>query len=153
MPYDALLGVTGPADSPGNSVEASAITADADGTKGYVYVGTYRSGVADCRINGAFDRTTGDEVLSFEIWEATDAAGTSAARIAASADQTSNHMADTDETGTVTLGRAPTQVGFMTGSGGWVKARFEVGASTTPSAAGVSVNLRMLPDAFRQSGV
>lgn len=151
MPYDSLQGVTGPLGVPGNPIEAAAITVDADGTKGYVYVGTYREGHMDCRIAGAFDRTTGDETLTFEVWEANDAAGTGAAVVGSSAALTASNMADTDETGDVTLGTAPTRVGFVTAAGGYVKARFNVGG-TTPSAASVSSDIVMHSTAVRQSG-
>jgi hypothetical protein len=153
---DALLSVTGPADAPGNPVEAAAITADADGTKGYVYVGKYRNGYIEGRIAGAFDRTTGDETLAFEVHEATDAAGTGATLIASGSALTATHAANLDENAASgkaagTLSDGPVRIGFQTGAGGFIKVRFNV-SGTTPSAANVSADIVMLSDAFRQSG-
>lgn len=157
MPYDALLGLTGPAASPGNPIESSNVTADTDGSKGYVYVGTYRSGVLELRLTGSFDRTTGDENIVGEVWEATDAAGTGATLIASSASQTATHAANLGAStangktaGTLSTG--PTRVGFMTTSGGWIKYRSEIGSSTTPIIGGVSADVVMLADAFKSSG-
>lgn len=156
MPKDALLGLTGPVGAPGNPIEAAAITADADGTKGYVYVGKYRSCVLETRIAGAFDRTTGNETMAFTVSEATDAAGTGAAVIATGPALTATNAAVIDETSqygktTPALSDGPGRIGFMTGSGGWVKCSFDV-SGTTPSAASVSADIIVLADAFRQSG-
>jgi len=155
-PYDALLGVTGPAATPGTAIEAAAITADADGTKGYVYFGKNRAGYAECRIAGAFDRTSSDEVLAFEVHEATDASGTGAAMIASSASLAANHAANLGASAANgknagTLSDGPTRVGFTTGTGGYLKIRFNVGG-TTPSAAGVSADLVATPAGVTQSG-
>lgn len=157
MPFDALLGLTGPANAPGNPIEAGDVTADADGSKGYVYVGTYRSGYVELRLTGSFDRTTGDENLVGEVWEATDAAGTGAALIASGPAQTATHAANlggSTANGKVagTLSTGPTRIGFSTNGGGWIKYRSEVGASTTPVVGGVSADVVMLADAFKSSG-
>lgn len=156
MAFDALLSSTGPSGASGNPVEASAISSDADGAKGYVYLGKNRSGRVECRIAGAFDRTTGDEVMAFEVHEATDAAGTGATLIASSANLTATHAAvygaAASGKSAGTLSDGPTVVGFATGSGGWCKVRFNVGG-TTPSAASVSADFVMTPGgAYQQSG-
>lgn len=156
-PYDALLGTTGPAATPGTAIEASAVTADGDGTKGYVYIGKNMSVVADCRIAGAFDRTSSDETLAFEVHEATDAAGTGAALIASSATLSANHAVNLGSSAANgknagTLSDGPTRVGFSTGTGGYVKIRFNV-SGTTPSAAGLSADFRVLSNGVQRSGV
>lgn len=157
MANDALLGTTGPAATPGSPIEASAVTADADGTKGYVWYGKNMGGVAECRIAGAFDRTSGDETLAFEVHEATDASGTGAALIATSAALTANHAANLGAStangkNAGTLSDGPTRVGFSTGTGGYLKVRFNV-SGTTPSAAGLSVDFRPLSNGVQRSGV
>ncbi len=156
MAYDALLGLTGAANTPGSPIEAAAIAADADGTKGYKYVGKYRTGILECRIAGAFDRTSGDEVMAFEVHEATDAAGTGATLIATSANLTATHAANLTNAAANgknagTAADGPTRVGFQTTSGGFVKVRFNVGG-TTPSAASVSADVVMSPTAVLPSG-
>lgn len=156
MARDALLTVSGPLGAPGNAIEAATVTADADATKGYVYVGKYMMGFAECRIAGAFDRTTGNETLSFEVWEATDAAGTSAALIASSAALTATHAAVIDETSqygktTPALSDGPTRVGWQTGAGGWLKGVYNV-AGTTPIATSVSMFMVPTSGAYRASG-
>jgi hypothetical protein len=156
MAFDDLLRLTGPAA--GNSIEAANVTADADGSGGYKYVGKYRTGYLELRLTGSFDRTTGDENVVGEVWEATDAAGTSAALIASGAAQTATHAANLGAStangktaGTLSTG--PTRIGFSTGSGGWIKYRSEVGSSTTPIIGGVSAQVVMTANAYLQSGV
>lgn len=156
MAYDELMRLTGPTATQGNPIEAAAITADAVGTNGYKWVGKNRRGVAHCRILGAFDRTTGDETLTFTIREATDAAGTGATAIASSAALTATHRANlgsaaADGKAAGTLSDGPTYVGFATGSGGYISVFLDV-AGTTPSAASVAVDVLMAPEAIQQSG-
>jgi hypothetical protein len=152
---DALLQVTGP--TAGTAIEAAAITIDGDGGGGYKFVGKYQSFLAEVRVGGAFDRTTGNETLAVTVTEATDAAGTSAAIIATGPTITATHAAVIDETSqygktTPALADGPQRFGFSTGSGGWVKVSFDVGG-TTPSATGVSVDLiPVAGSAIRASG-
>lgn len=154
-PFDALLQLTGP--TAGTPIEAANVTADTDGSQGYRYVGTYRACVAELRLTGSFDRTTGDENVVGEIWEASDAAGTGATLIASGAAQTATHAANlggstANGKSAGTLSTGPTRIGFQTGSGGWVKFRSEVGSSTTPIIGGVTADIRPLADAFLTSG-
>jgi hypothetical protein len=152
---DALLQLTGP--STGNAIEAANVTADADGSRGYKYVGQYRAGYIELRLTGSFDRTTGDENVVGEVWEATDAAGTGAVLIASGVAQTATHAANLG-TATAngkaagTLSTGPARIGFQTGSGGYIKYRSEVGTSTTPIVGGVSADVVMTSVAFRPSG-
>jgi hypothetical protein len=138
-------------------VEASAITADADMSGGWRFVGKYATWFAEIRYAGAFDRADGNESNVVEIYEGTDSVGTGSTLIASSASATATHAAQLDENtlngktaGTLSTG--PQYLGFTTGSGGWVKARANV-SGTTPSIASMSVDL--VPanaGAFRQSG-
>lgn len=156
MANDALLSVSGPVGAPGNPIEASSITADVAGTKGYVYVGTYKSCIGRLRITGSFDRTTGDETFQADVYEATDAAGTGAALVGSSASQTATHAANLGSStangktaGTLSTG--PATVGFSTGSGGWVGVTYNVGG-TTPIVGGVAFDIEVLAGAVRGSG-
>jgi hypothetical protein len=147
MANDALLSLSGPSNAPGNAVEAAGITADADGGKGYKFVGKNRVGFLECRISGAHDRTSGDEVIAFEVHEAADNAGTNAVLIATSANLTSS-MAATN----VNSSTGPVRVGFTTTNlGGWVKARYNVGG-TTPNSLNVSADIQMTGIAVIASG-
>lgn len=152
MAYDQLLRLSGPNSTATvtTPIEAAPITADADGAQGYKYVGKQRTGYLECRIAGAFDRTSSDEVMAFEVHEAVDASGTNAVLIASSANLTSSHAANLN-TGNGTLSSGPTRVGFNTGAGGYIKVRFNVGG-TTPSAASVSADVVMTGIAVAQSG-
>jgi hypothetical protein len=153
--HDDLLRLSGPAS--GNPIEAAAITADGDLAGGYRYVGKYSSWIAEVRVAGAFDRTTGDETMAIRIYEATDSAGTGAAVIATGNTLTATHAANlgasTANGKTAgTLSDGPSYLGFTTGAGGWVKANADM-SGTTPSAASVSVDLVTSNNgAFRQSG-
>lgn len=151
MAFDALLSSTGPAGAAGigNAIEAGNVTADAAGSKGWVFFGKHRAGVMEGRLTGAFDRTTGDETLTFQVREATDAAGSGAAVIATGSAQTASH-AGALASGTLSSG--PVRLGFMTGSGGYIQAYFDV-AGTTPIATGVSADFIPTADAFRPSGI
>lgn len=156
MPYDELLRLTGPTATQGNAIEAANITADAVGTNGYKSVGRYRRGQAHCRITGAFDRTTGDETITFTIREATDAAGTGAVAIASSAALTATHAANLGAStasgkAAGTLSDGPAVVGFATGAGGYIAVFLDV-AGTTPIATGVAVDIQMESTGYLQSG-
>lgn len=147
--------LSGPAA--GNPVEAAAITADGDLTGGWRYAGKNMAWYAEVRCAGAFDRTTGDESLVVEIYEATDAAGTGSTLIASGPSLTATHAAQVDENSANgktagTLSTGPQYIPFGTGSGGFVKARANV-SGTTPSIASLSVDLISSNNgAFRQSG-
>lgn len=147
MANDALLKLTGPSNAAGNAVEAAGITADADGASGYKFVGKNRTGFLECRIAGAHDRTSGDEVIAFEVHEAADNAGTNAVLIATSANLTSS-MAATN----VNSSTGPVRVGFTTTSlGGYIKCRLNVGG-TTPNSLNVSADVQMTGIASIPSG-
>jgi hypothetical protein len=154
MASDLLLQLTGPAV--GNQVEPTkAAAASSDGGGGgtgvYKNLGKYRSCQAEIRIGGAFDRTDGNESLAVEIWEATDAAGTGAARIASSAPIIASQAANLGSTGTVTLGSQPSVMSFNTGAGGFVKVVSNV-SGTTPSIAGISVVLHPTSAGYLRPG-
>jgi hypothetical protein len=141
------LKLSGPSNAPGNAIEAAGITVDADGASGYKFVGKNRVGWVECRIAGAHDRTSGDEVIAFEVHEAADNAGTNAVMIATSANLTSSMAATNVNTST-----GPVRVGFTTTSlGGWIKGRYNVGG-TTPNSLNVSMDVQMTGIAVIPSG-
>lgn len=142
MAYDDLLRASGP--TAGNPIEASAVTADADLGGGYRFLGKYLPWQAAIRLTGAFDRADGDESIVIDFYEASDAAGTSAAVIASSASATATHAANlgasTANGKTAgSLSDGPLYCGFSTSSKGWIKAVANV-SGTSPSVAGIAVN-------------
>jgi hypothetical protein len=159
--YDALLKLTGPANAssptaPGDPIEGAPIAATGDGGAGYKYVGKYRTGYLECRIGGAFDRADGNETIQFTVWEATNLAGAGAAQIASGAVLAAGNRANygsaaADGKTPPAHSDGPTRVGFTTGAGGYIKARF-VAAGTTPSAASVSADVVMTSVPVLSSG-
>lgn len=147
MATDALFGVSGPLGVPGNDVEASAITADGYGTKGWRAWPKGQSGYAEIRVAGAFDRTSGDETLAVQIRQADDAAGTNAETIATSTTLIAS-MAESGVDGTST---GPARIHFGPTTRSYVAVYYDVGGNT-PSAAGVSVKLHPTADAYAMSG-
>ena len=153
MASDLLLQVSGP--SVGNQVETAAKTAPTDGAGGgtgvWKYLGKYRSGQAHIRVGGLVDRADGNETMTVEIYEATDAAGTGSTLIASSAPIIASQAANLGSTGTITLGSQPAVMSFNTGSGGYVKCRYNC-SGTTPSFAGISVVLVPTPAGYLRFG-
>jgi hypothetical protein len=156
MAYDDLLRLTGPVATAAvpfpNSSEAAAITADGNGTNGWKYYGKNRMGVAEGRLAGAF---TAGGAFVFQIYEATSSAGAGATVIASSTSLTATH-GENLTAGPVsgkaagTLSDGPTRLGFATGSGGWIRASFDITGTT--SAAGASCDIVPLSNAVLTSG-
>lgn len=151
MANDALLQLTGSAvGSPRETV-----TIDGTGGQGYRYVGPNVTGRARLSMGGTFDRTTGDETLAFSVKIASDALGTGATTTGTSAAQTANTRGlDSTETQDA-LGHVDgyVWVPFTTTSAKpYVGVTLDV-SGTTPSVAGLVVDLEISGDAVLRSGI
>jgi hypothetical protein len=151
MAMDDLLRISGP--SAGISIETA--TVDAAGGGGYKRVGPNKQGYVECWAGGLFDRTTGDETITWTVKRADDAAGTNAATVGTSAAQAANNrgLGSTATQDTLGMVTAPTRVAFTTTvAQQYVGITYDM-TGTTPSVAAAHAHIVVSDTPVLNSGV